>query len=262
MMRRRSGAAETVAERTLLNLGISEPGDIDVDYIAWELGAEIKYRRLNGCEARIVGVGDRAIIAVDDRNGHRRARFSAGHELGHWQHHRGRLLVCRPDDIGRGGPHGSIHPERVADAYAADLLLPDFMFEPMVAGLRKATFDAIEKLASDFDTSLTATAIKLVEKGPAPSVLICHGRRGREWFRRHPDVPERWFPRDELDPESYAFDVLFGRNLRTRAVKIGADAWFDRRDAARYEIYEQSVRSGEEVLTILTIEDEEMLADA
>lgn len=255
-------AAETPAERVLRDLGISEPGEIDVDFIAWEVGAEIKYRRLDGCEARILGVGDSAIIAVDDRYGPRRARFSAGHELGHWHHHRGRSFVCRPDDIGRGGLRGSLDPERVADAYAADLLLPNFMFEPLAAALKQATFEAVEKLASDFETSLTATAIKFVERGPVPSVLVCHAQGGRRWFRRHPDVPERWFPRDELDPDSFAFDVLFGNGGRSRYAKIGADAWFDRREAERYEIHEQSIRSGAEVLTILTLEEEEMLAGA
>lgn len=34
--------------------------------------------------------------------------------------------------------------------------------------------------------------------------------------------------------------------------KIGAGAWFRRREAGNYEIYQQSFRSGEEVLTILT----------
>jgi len=41
---------------------------------------------------------------------------------------------------------------------------------------------------------------------------------------------------------------------------IGADAWFDRFDADRYEIFEQSVRAGkDEVLTFLTFKSREML---
>lgn len=71
------------AERLLRGLGITEPQEIDVEAIAWELGARIKYRPLDNCEARIIGKGDRAIITVNSRSWPRRQRFSVAHELGH-----------------------------------------------------------------------------------------------------------------------------------------------------------------------------------
>jgi hypothetical protein len=44
--------------------------------------------------------------------------------------------------------------------------------------------------------------------------------------------------------------------------KIGADAWFDRPEAARYEVHEQSTRiSADEILTLVLIGDEAMLED-
>lgn len=90
---------------------------------------------------------------------------------------------------------------------------------------------------------------------------MCHAPGGRRWFRRNPGVPERWFPRDELDPDSFAFDVLFGHERQSRYAKIEASAWFDRRGAEKFHIFEQSIRSGEETLTILTILDQEMLLE-
>jgi len=42
--------------------------------------------------------------------------------------------------------------------------------------------------------------------------------------------------------------------------KIGAAAWFDRWEASRFEVYEQSMRTGDnEVLTLILIHEEEML---
>jgi hypothetical protein len=42
----------------------------------------------------------------------------------------------------------------------------------------------------------------------------------------------------------------------------GADAWFDRRDAERFELCEQSVRISEnEILALPLFKDEEMLMD-
>ena len=52
----------TPAERVLQELGISEPTEIDLEAIAFHLGACVRFRRLEGCEARIIGCNDTAII--------------------------------------------------------------------------------------------------------------------------------------------------------------------------------------------------------
>lgn len=248
------------AEVLLQSLGITEPSDIDLEAIAYDQGAIIKYRSLNGCEARIFGSGGRAIITVDNRKLPTRQRFSAAHELGHWHHHRGRM-ICQPDDIGNQR-RDFLHPERVADTYAADLLMPRYLFVPRANTLGTTTFESVESLSAEFRTSKTATAIRLVELGPEPAMLVCHGPEGRKWFNRPNNIPKRWFPRDELDADSYAFDVLYGNDQRTRRLLIGADAWFDRSGADRFEIYEQSLKVAEdEILTILVFAGEEMLEE-
>jgi len=248
----------TAAEWLLQELGVTEPADIDLEAIAHYLGVRVRTRPLDGCEARIIGVGDQAIITVNAHSPPRRKRFSIAHELGHWKHHRGQSLVCRVDDY---RPDNRISPERIADRYAADLLMPPYLFGPAVQKQGKLTFKAIAALADAFDTSLTSTAIRAVEANHSPAVLVCHGQTGRRWFTRAPIVPERWFPRDTLDAESVAMDVLFGRkpdNPFPR--KIGAEAWFDRRDAERYEVLEQSVRIGAgEVLSLILMNDADMM---
>ena len=83
----------TPAERLLQELGITEPNEIELDAIAHHVGACVRYRPLQGCEARIIGTGDRAIITVKSDSHPRRKRFSIAHELGHWYHHRGQFGV-------------------------------------------------------------------------------------------------------------------------------------------------------------------------
>jgi hypothetical protein len=267
---RRTPVAMTQAEAVLRELGIEDPVDIDLDAIAWHRGAQVRYRPLDGCEARIFGYEDKAVITVDDRHGPQRARYSVGHELGHWHHHRGKTFICRPDDIagrapvdplGRPIAGGALSPERVADAYSADLLMPNYLFVRLVGQQPKLTLTAVQEIADVFGTSFSATAIKMIDAGPVPAILVCHGSAGRKWFRRHRDVPDRWFPRDALDPDSYAIEVLAGKIERSHYARIDADAWFDRYDASRYEIIEQSIRVGESVLTFLVIEDDDMLED-
>jgi hypothetical protein len=84
-------------------------------------------------------------------------------------------------------------------------------------------------------------------------MLVCYAAHGRKWFKPAKDVPSRWFPRDDLDADSYAFDVLFGDKDRSCIVKIGADVWSNRSEARRYEIFEETLRLGvSEILTLLT----------
>src|SRR5271170_5581974 len=134
------------AELLLQALGITDPRDIDLEAIAFDQGAVVRRGALDGCEARIVGFGNRAIITVDDRKPRTRQRFSTAHELGHWKYHRGRHLICRPDEIIDSG-RGSLDPERVADYYAADLLLPRYLFIPRAAALRISSFEAVNTLS-------------------------------------------------------------------------------------------------------------------
>jgi hypothetical protein len=249
----------TPAERLLQDLGITEPKEIDLEAIAFHLGARVRYRRLEGCEARIIGCNDKAIITICEDCTPKRKRFSLAHEIGHWTHHRGQTLVCRVEE---SQPNSSLSPERVANSFAADLMMPWFLFDPAARAYPKLNFKTVSTISGIFEASLTAAAIRLVEGGHSPAVLVCHTTAGRKWFVRGPDVPEHWFPRDDLDADSFAFGVLFGSNPDDPIPrKIGADAWFDRRDAANFEVQEQTMRVGNEILTIVLINDSRMLDD-
>ncbi|MCD9824053.1 ImmA/IrrE family metallo-endopeptidase [Bradyrhizobium japonicum] len=252
----------TLPELLLQDFGIDRPEEIDLQAIAWELGARIHVRELHSCEARIVGRGHRAIITIDAKASPRRKRFSIAHELGHWHHHRGRCLICRSDDIGNR-KRSATDPERVADDYASDLLLPRYLLEPMLRALRRPTLKAVKETAEAFDASLTATALKIAETDFFPIMLVSHSQQGRAWFRKAPSVPEHWFPKKELDHESYAFSALFGKHEdKGGPRRIGADAWFDRRGAEDFEIYEETFRvAADQICTILFFNDTKMLRD-
>jgi len=249
------------AERLLQELGITEPDEIDLDAIAWHVGCEVRYARLEGWEAGILGAGDRAIISISNQVAPVRRRFSLGHELGHWHHHRGRAFICRSDDIG-DHVRSAADPERVADGFAADLLLPPYLFLPRIDRKGRPSFKHIAELAATFNTSIPATAIRFVGMSAHDLVLVCHTPKGRRWFRRGPRVPDRWFPRDELDADSYAFDVMFKGKDSSHVALMPASAWFDRGEADRYELYEETLRiSASETLTLLTIKNDEMLEE-
>ncbi len=243
----------TAAERLLQDLGIGDPREIDLEAIAWHLGAFVKRRPLDGCEALIVGNQRKAVISVNSRSIPTRQRFSIAHEIGHWYHHRGRMLFCSGRDI--GNPNSQLSPEKQADDFASDLILPNYLFLPIARKIKRLNLKAVRDIADQFEVSLTATLLKLVMTDYFPIMIVRHSQTGRKWLRRPPSIKGFWFPKEDLDPESPAFDLLF-RGGREDGIprKIGAEAWFDFRGADRYEIQEQSFSlPNAEILTLLIL---------
>ncbi|MFK5979725.1 MAG: ImmA/IrrE family metallo-endopeptidase [Rhizobiaceae bacterium] len=256
------------SEHLLVEFGIEKPEQIDLEAIAFALGAETQYEQMDGCEARIIGFKDKAIITVDDSTGEKRARFSLAHEIGHWQEHRGQILFCTKENIGGANSNTPVK-ERQADSYAAGLLMPRYMFAPMARDFEKPSFSSIDELANEFNASRRATAIRFVEMDVTPSMLLCYGPNGRKWFKRSLSWPEHWFPKAELDHDSDAFGLVYGKARENgRRSACPAETYFDRFDANRYEVWSHSVLSGpanndgtREALTLLIPKSTEMMDD-
>lgn len=247
----------TTAEQLLIDFGITTPKDIDLEAIAFDLGAEVRRAPLKRHEARIVGVGNRAVIWVDSTKSYRRQRFSLGHELGHWQLHRGSLLYCASGDI---GSERAADAEKMANRFAADLLMPRYLFLPQVAGFASPTWATVADLSALFNVSRPAAAIRMIDSDCFPAVLVCHRRDGNRWFRRAPSVPNSWYVAEEIDSRTSTLDLLHGTADSTRPRRISASAWFTRRDANRFQVNEQAVRSESDVYTILWFSDLKALA--
>jgi len=237
----------------LQDLGVTEPSDIDLRAIAWHLGLEVVYRPLSGCEARIVAIGNRGIISIDESKAPRRRRFSIGHEIGHWEYHRGLLLSCRSDEI--GNVHRQVpDAERLANRYAADLLMPRFLFHQRVASIKRLTWTAIRQLSQEFDTSTVATAIRTVEMHVHPVILVCYAKTGRRWFVLSKALPIPCYPLEELDARSHAMTVLFGGTADERPRPSSSPVWLSGRGTGALRVTEQTALCENEVLTLLTVE--------
>jgi Zn-dependent peptidase ImmA (M78 family) len=247
------------AEELLTELGISDPTDIELEAIAHCVGVEVNYRRLAGCEAQIIGYKDRAIVYVSPDTSPHRRRFSTGHELGHWHHHRGRSFVCRSSDIGKPIDEKSKDAERQADAYSGDLILPPFMVGPRLERLGEISVDAIAELASQFKASITATAIRVVRMTREPLILVAHNLLGRMW--QWPTITAgRMRVRDDVDARSSAFVSMAGGNKASAVRKEPANYWFERRHVEQFDVKVQSFRTVEgEILTLLRVLDPKMI---
>jgi Zn-dependent peptidase ImmA (M78 family) len=248
----------TPAERMLMDLGITEPKEIDLDAIAYTKGAVVNYRPMDGCEASIVGSKRRAVISVNSRSMPERRRFSLAHEIGHWHHHRGRILFCGKNDVCNFA-NDALNPERQADSFASDLLLPSYMLEPRLRKIKRPTLAAARDLVDEFEASLTATLFKMTVLNRFPIIIVCHNKERRRWFEPAKMIQPWWRPVWTLDRQTFAADMLFnGAAEQNFPRKMPADAWFDFKGCDdRLEVEEQSfLLPNEEVMTVLKLPDE------
>ncbi len=246
------------ADAVLEALAISSVGDLDVEAIAFDAGIEVRFETLNGCEATLVGFENRAIATVTPSPYAGRTRFTIAHEIGHWELHRGRTFRCRVDALEENFS-SSRDAEKEADTFAAHLLMPSALFKPAIKAMGQPNFKQLGELATSFDTSLTATALRLVGVDTVPAVIACYTQAGLKWHVSAKHVPRRWFLKGTLDEESFTYDLVHNGKECSRLGKQSADAWFENQDADRFEVLEQCVRlRGDEALVLLYLASDMM----
>lgn len=244
------------AEKLLWAHGFRKPEHIDLEGIALSRGADVVYRKLDGCAARLLTDGDRAVISIDERDSPGRQNFSLGHELAHWINDAKRSSFnCTDDSIGPQNAEAA-SVEANANVFASQLILPDYMVTPWIQG-KSLTLNVAAELAGAFKASVTASAIKLAKRSASPACVVCHSQWGRKWYVHGKSWPFDLHPRKELHHDTAAFQLVFkgGRGGRmSNPRKEQADWWLAGEGAYRMAVQSQSMRLPDEtVLTMLAL---------
>jgi Zn-dependent peptidase ImmA (M78 family) len=238
------------AERLLWGYGVIEPSHIDLEGIAHDQNAQVIYRPLGGCEARLVAFGDRAVISVNSGSPEGRQRFSLAHELAHWicDRHTGSFLCAQEDIVPQNAEARTT--EAQANCFASQLILPSYLVDPWVAG-KAVSLEVAATLASDFRASLTASVIKLLKRSTQSAAIACHNQTRLLWHQKSSSFPYDFYPVKELHQETEAFTMVFsGKGGMTKLKKEPANRWINGPNAYRQEVQSQSIRLPD--ATILT----------
>ena len=242
------------AESLLWGYGITEPKQIDLDAIACDQNVVVRYRRLEGCEARLVAGKNQAVISVNIVGSNLgRQRFSLAHELAHWLcDKRTGSFLCAKTDIGpQNAEAKSI--ESQANGFASQLLLPTYLVDPWLAG-RAASLSTARALATEFRSSVTAAAIKLIKRIPSVAMVTRHGQGRLKWHLRSPSMSPEFYVLPELHQDTDAFTLSFGGTVADRPRKEPATHWIAGPNAIRMEALSHSVRLPDgTVLSIVTL---------
>jgi hypothetical protein len=247
-------------EDLLAKCYVDTPDDIDLEVIAFEEGLVVRDEPLAGCEASLVGYGNRGIITVAPGVSLERRRFSIAHEIGHWEQHRGKSFSCRIEE--RALDKAARTKEREADDYASSLMMPTNLYKEGIASRKgEISLAMISELGAIFRASFPAAAIRYVELSGEPVVLIFNGVAGRKWSARSKRVPEHLWIKSVLEPDSFAHDLQSLPICTKRRGKMPAEVWFDGVVEDRYDVIEHSVRLQEGVYTLLHLADETLLEE-
>jgi len=216
-------SSEYYAREVRYKLGLAGP--IDMMKVAKDLGVDVYEEDLDAPDGVLLKVDGNAVILIKSNCVYEaRKHFTIAHELGHFYmpHHDLVKFICTIKDI--PGYVSDSKLEREADRFAGELLLP---LRELGRELRyPPSIDIVRRIADLYGTSLTATALKVIEATCEPIAVVLSSNGNVEWVSRSRNF--EWHIRSgRLSENSYAFDYFIGGTLPKDPQQVRADAWCD-----------------------------------
>jgi hypothetical protein len=166
-----------------------------------------------------VAVGGKRYICVNSNDREERRRFTICHEIAH-------IVLGLPSEH-KAQPWWSIkrpHAERLCDIFAAELLLPEALFQP-VAEQAAVSLASIETLANDFCASFTATGSRYAATVTTPCAFVLSEDGQVKYPSRSKALSDvrAWIT--QVPPGTLSDRVRNGE--RPERCEVAADVWFD-----------------------------------
>ena len=195
--------AVAAARELCAPLGMREPRDVDVEALAYLKGALVVPSRAPRGEGHLLR--DRAtgaaIIAVRDVfYGTPKGRFITAHETGHLLLHPDLDALPRCTGTVERLPPGARRLEGEASDAGCEIVMPEAWFTRAL-GAGAPAFDHLRAMASHFDVSLTATALRALQFVTTPCAFVVAKAGQVSWWacsegwdvyvHRRAAIPER-----------------------------------------------------------------------
>jgi hypothetical protein len=220
--------AQGQAYKLLKKYGQLLASPVDVESMAYGEGMKFAVAPLSGCEARLVRNADGGGFArISDRIPEPgRVRFALAHELGHFLLHVGisQTRACTAGDMRDYWKDGM---EIEANIFASELLLPQKNFKEVIK-LTGPSFKEIGAVAEMFNVSMTAAAIRYIDHGPIPDmVLVQIGRDHRvKWSKGKEGNTDYWIePGSKIHDGSMAKCAFLDKSS-VDETQVDFDVWF------------------------------------
>lgn len=219
---------ERMARKLYKEEGLRHPLDATIEGIAFMRGARVVELPLDGAQGRLVRRKKRSFLTVSTRIRYEaRRRFVIAHELGHHELHEKvmQLDVCDEDKIDEVYDQAT---EREANAFAAEFLMPASLWTKHVDRVGQPTFEAISKLAHDYQVSLTSAAIRFVKLSSESCALVLVENRRVKWSVSSNDLAQRVSRGRMIDSYTRASGYWDRGHVSGEPEEVPTRAWFDR----------------------------------
>jgi hypothetical protein len=244
---------EAFARILLSRLKMLDTGAVDLEELTRAIGLKIREVDSDTFEGALVRIPNRPVGRIAVSSGIRepgRKRFTIGHEIGHYVLPGHGQSVCQTKEIESWSKAISAQ-ELAANRFASELLMPT---EAVGRTLRAqwATFEAAKEISNQFQTSLTAAAMKCMNVTDENCVLVVSDSGVIQWTRPS-DKFRHYIPRGaKVSTESFA-SQLFAGKVRALDGAVPADVWLTEVESGK--VWEDSIILPyyERVLTIVTI---------
>jgi hypothetical protein len=213
------------AHKPLKDLMVAAPDEIDLNTMAWRLGRlRIEEGGLETAEGRIVVPSKNGgTIRVKAGLSVGRRRFTIAHEIGHFVLHSCEGLE-KNDTAANFTIWNDPDEETEANFFAAELLMPEFLFKPRCRG-PVPSLALIDELADTFAVSIVATAFQYVTHTNEQVALVMSDGDQIKWFHRSKDFWP-WIRSGKIHSHSAAGERLAGKaGNTTKMVRSPAYAW-------------------------------------
>jgi len=222
---RRAGslAARNVREA----IGHDDPRTIEIEIVAFMRGALVRRGPVTGARANLMRLGDRGVIGVSNALTEPERRWAIAHELGHFELHPDVSFesLCSNADMLPTYRASGREPE--ANAFAAELLMPEVLFAPRCCDLRDVSWSPIQELAKDFAVSEMAAAIRFVSCTKERVAVVCSKNGVIQWASASMSFGPRPKRGNEVDPDTIA-SAFFSRGESPREpCRTLAAAWLE-----------------------------------
>jgi len=254
-----SEVAKVYARELVALLKLEAPVDL-VD-VTRHLGLTISYCGVSGFDGALVCSKQHHLGTVLVRKSIRelgRRKFTIAHEIAHYvlPHHGESGNVCADADV-ENWDRNLPEPEQEANTFAGELLMPQSLVDPAISRERPS-FEAIRRLSTSFETSLTASAYRAMQLTPFRAAIVWSSDNTIRWFKASDEFEAFVSVRERVAKGTYAYDCFEGHTVPTELKRVKSDLWLanSSRPSPDY-ILEHSVPlpSYNSVLTLLCIED-------
>lgn len=245
------------AKETLNYLGWSKPGDLTLEEIVYALGVNLKVTKLDGSEGLILMDNSSAIISVDSSiNILGKRNFVIAHEIGHFLLHRKKIKLFSDTNKTLSEWHINNKVEREANQFATELLMPEDLYREKVAQ-KRLSLDLIVQTAEYFKVSNTACALRYVQLGDFPSMIVYVEDSIIKWKQYSEDFPFQFLKLyEKVSTYTVAGDFFVGNGIEEKPEKVDVIEWFpedfEAQEKVSWQIYEQCFQvSDKGVISVL-----------